>query len=231
MATRKLISNFSRGEFGPELYGRVDIPQYEAGAKDLKNFIVQRYGGAAFRTGLRFVAPIFGDTSVPRKLVPFQYSVEQSYALVLGEEDMTVAALGGMIVEEDLQIVSATNGAQIEIEVPFHAYTAGEWIYLTGNSGMDELNGRFVQVLAVIDANHVRLDINSTAFGALTGSTGIVRSGAPTPPATPEPPPPAPAPPPEPPPTGGGSGGGDGDDGGGTLPGYGGSGGGGGGYF
>ena len=222
MATRKLISNFSRGEFAPQLYGRVDIPQYEAGAKDLKNFIVQRYGGAAFRPGLRFVAPIFGDITVPRKMVPFQYSIEQSYALILGNADMTLAALGGMIVEEDLKIVSATNAAQVVIEVPFHNYVVGEWLYLTGNSGMDKLNGRFVQVLAVVDASHVRLDINSTAFGALTASTGIVRAGTPAVPPAAEAPPPAPPAPPAPPLTSPPSGGGgsDGDSGAGTLPGY-----------
>ncbi len=220
MATRKLISNFSRGEFGPALYGRVDIPQYEAGAKDLKNFIVQRYGGAAFRPGLRFVAPITGDVATTQRLVPFQYSIEQSYALVVGDEEMTIAAVGGMVVEEDLQLVSATNAAQIVAEIPFHDFAVGDILYLDGNSGMDELNRRFVEVVAVPDANHVTLNVDSTAFGALTVSTGIVRVGAPAAPPAPEPPPPAPPAPPDPPATGGGSGGEDGDDGWGALPGY-----------
>lgn len=210
--SRQLISNFARGEFGPELYGRVDVPQYAAGAKRIRNFIIQRYGGASFRPGLRFVHEL--DATKTYRLIPNQYSIEQAYVLVMGDERMNVAANGGMILEEDLKIVSATNGANITIEVPYHAYEVGDEIYFTGNEGMDELNGRFAVVTAVPDANHVTFAINSTGFGALTNSTGIVRSGAPTPPPAPEPPPPTPTPPPPPPPTTGGGGGGSSDPGG-----------------
>ena len=113
------ITNFSRGEFGAELYGRVDIPQYTAGAKQLKNFIVQRYGGAARRPGFRYVGEL-RDTD-ERLLVPFQYSIEQSYVIVMGNSKMTLAALGGMITEMVVKITAITKATQAVLTIPFHA--------------------------------------------------------------------------------------------------------------
>ena len=221
MPARKPITNFSRGEFAPELYGRVDIPQYEAGAKRIENFIVQRYGGVRFRDGFRLVAPIFDNPDTPRRLVSFQFSMEQAYVLILGDESMRVAASGGMVVEEDLKIQSVTYGGETVLEVPFHDMAVGDIVYLSGNTGPNAINDRFAEVIAVPDANHIRINIDSDDSPALTASTGITRSGAPTPPPAPEPPPPPPPPPPEPPPTSGGTGGiGGGDPG--TMPGYGG---------
>jgi hypothetical protein len=204
---RQSITNFSRGEFGPELYGRVDIPQYNAGAKELTNFLIQRYGGASFRPGFRFVGEV-DDAEGSYRYMPFQFSIEQAYVIVYGDSAMRLLAGGGFVTEDDLKIVSATLANPIVIEVPFHDMTVGDRVYLDGNSGMEELNGRFAKVTGVIDANHVALDIDSSGFAALTDSTGIVRTEAPTPPPDPEPaPPPPPSPPSPPSTTGGGTGG------------------------
>jgi hypothetical protein len=206
MPARFPITNFSRGEFGPQLYGRIDVAHYTAGAKQLKNFMVQRYGGVRFRDGFRFVGPIFGDADSAIRLVPFQFSIEQAYILAMRDEVMNVAALGGYVLEEDLEIQSVTYGATTTIEVPFHDMVIGEMVYLTGNTGPAGLNGRFVEIIGVPDADHLELDLDTTGYAALTASTGITRVGAPTPPPAPEPPPPPPPPPPTPPPTGGGGG-------------------------
>lgn len=208
MTARYSITNFSRGEFGPELYGRVDVGHYGAGAKQLKNFLVQRYGGVRFRDGFRFVAPVFEeDLDVKVKLAPFQFSIDQAYVLVMRDEIMNVAALGGMVLEEDLEIQSVTYGATTTLEVPFHDMVVGQWVYLTGNTGPAGLNGRFVKIVAVPDANHIAVALNSIGYPALTASTGATRASAPTTPPVPEPSPPTPPPAPDPPPVGGGTGG------------------------
>lgn len=216
MPARYPITNFSRGEFGPELYGRIDVGHYNAGAKQLKNFMVQRYGGVRFRDGFRYVAPILEtDLDKSIKLLPFQYSIDQSYVLVMRDSIMNVAALGGMVLEEDLKIVSVVYGNPTVLEIPFHDMIVGEWVYFTGNTGPAGLNGRFGKITAVPDASHISIDLDSTGYVALTDSTGIIRSGAPAAPPAAEPPPPAPPAPPAPPPTGGGGGtGGGGETGG-----------------
>lgn len=205
--TRQVLTNFSKGELGPELYGRIDTPQYRAAAKRISNFIIQKYGGLAFRPGTRYVGPADGTVEEAQRYVPFEFGLEQSYVLPLWGSSMRALALGGMVLEEDdLEIQSVATGATTTLEIPYHQYAIGDRIYLDGNSGMTQLNGRFADVTAVPDGNHVTININSTGFDALTASTGITRV-APPPPPPPAPPPPPPPPAPEPPPYVGGGGG------------------------
>src|SRR5437773_10533889 len=97
---RQAITNFSRGEFAPELYGRVDIPQYNAGARELTNFIIQRYGGVSFRPGFRFVGEV-DDIDWNYRYVPFQFSVDQAYVMVFGDVQVRFLADGGMVAEDN----------------------------------------------------------------------------------------------------------------------------------
>ena len=208
MAAKLPMTNFSKGEFAPKLYARTDIPQYNAGARKVLNFVIMREGGLAFRSGFRFVGEV-NDFDDNHRMAPFLFSQDQAYVMTLSDFKQELLAQGGFVVEEDLQIVSYTNEAQTILEIPYHAFAVGDRLFLDGNTG-PALNERFVNVVEVIDANHVRVDLDTTGMAALTASTGIVRVGAPTPP--PDPPDPLPEPEPEPDPPviggGGGSGGG-----------------------
>lgn len=144
----------------------------------------------------------------PVRLMPFQFSLEQTYALEMGHGYMRPAALGGLVIEEKLAIESITRGATTTVKAAYHAYSVGDQVYFNGVEGMIELNGRIGRVVSVGDSAHFTVDIDSTGFTAFTGDTGgVTRADAPVPP---PPPPPVPPPPPPPPPpnTGGGGGGG-----------------------
>lgn len=208
MAAKLPMTNFSKGEFTPDLYARVDVPQYQAGAKLIENFIIQRYGGLAFRPGFRFV----GEVDVfdhNYRMLAFQADQDQGYVQLHGDYQMRVLAQGGFVVEEDLKIVSVTLGNPTILEVPFHDFDIGDRVWLDGNTGMP-LDGRFHEVVSTPDANHIGIDLDSTGFAALTASTGTVRVGAPPAPPTPPAPEPTPVPDPSPPDTGGGGGSGGG---------------------
>jgi len=201
---RQTITNFSRGEFGPQLYGRVDVPQYSAGAKQIINWIIQRYGGVAFRPGFRFVGEV-RDTTKTHRYIPFVYSIEQAYVLVLEDERLNVLANGGMVTYDNLKITNVTPGITTLLEIAFHAIPVGSRIYIDGVVGMEELNGRFATVVGVPDDSHVEVNIDSGGYSAFISSDGITRTGPPAAPPAPEAPPPAP-PPSEPPPATGGPG-------------------------
>ena len=196
---RLTITNMSKGEFGPELYGRVDVPEYNAGVKAGLNFLIQRYGGMSFRPGFRFAGEVDNAAGI-YKLTAFQYSIDQAYIQLHGDSQTRFLAEGGFVVEDDLAIEDVTYGATTIVHVPFHNYVVGERVWIDGTNVL-ELNNRFARVLSIPDADHVELDINSTGFPALMSSTGIVRTSNPAPPPTPEPPPPAPPPAPSPPAT------------------------------
>lgn len=204
MAFEVALPNFSKGEIAPALYGRMDLQQYSAGLKLCRNFIVQKYGGVTFRPGTRLVGKV-DDPTKPVRLAPFQFSIDQAYALLMQQGSMRPMALGGFVVEQNTNITGATKAAQCVLTVPFHGYAVGDRVYLSGITGMVELNGRFATVVAVPNANSVTINVDSTGFGTFIASDGTINS-APPPPPPPAPPVPPPVTPDPPPDVGGGGG-------------------------
>lgn len=215
MAYRAALLNFSKGEISPELQSRFDISIYNAALRQARNVRVLRTGGVAKRMGLRFVAECLSSSAV--RLLPFQFSDEQGYALEFGQAYMRPAALGGIVLEEGLAVTAITKEVQAKITAAFHDYDVGDPVYLTGIEGMREINDRFLTVTAVVDANNFRVDFDSTNASTFSGSGGgTVRPGPPpAPPAPPVVPPPLD--PPEEPDFGSGGGGGYVEEGGFTL--------------
>jgi hypothetical protein len=67
-ATQNLVRRaFSYGELAPALGARADLPLYQMGLKALRNFVIQKQGGVANRTGTRFVTEV--KTSVNQTLL------------------------------------------------------------------------------------------------------------------------------------------------------------------
>jgi hypothetical protein len=211
MAYRHAILNFTKGEIASELESRFDTSAYQAGLRRALNVKVRRYGGIAKRMGTRFVAECLSTSAV--RLLPFQFSDSQAYALEFGQGYMRPAALGGVVLEEELAVSAITKESNAKITAAFHGYSVGDQVYLSAIQGMSEINDRFLTVTSVVDASNFRVDFDSTGAGTFTGSGGgTVRTGAAAPPPPPPPVPPPPPPPPAPN-VGGGGGGGYDDDG------------------
>jgi hypothetical protein len=194
--------NFSKGEIAPALWGRFDVDAYATAVRTGRNCYVLKYGGLEKRPGTRFVAEVL-DASKPLRLVPFQFSIEQAYALEMGQGYARVAAKGGLVLNEELHIAGITNEVQARLAALYHGYSVGNQIYLSGLDGGlgEELNGRIATVVAVVDADNIRIDIDTSAMPVFSGSTGgITRTGAPDPDPT-DPVVPDPVEPPTPPPT------------------------------
>lgn len=206
------LFNFSKGELGEKLHGRVDVAAYSAAARLARNVTVLKYGGLSRRMGTRVAyelrEPDSGDPDVSgwdipegaAKLVPFEFSIEQTYALLMTQAQMRPLAFGGAVLEEHLEILGITTAANAVITANFHDYAIGEEVFLTGIDGdMGEfLNGRSWLVTAVPNGNQFAIDANTTGL-VFTGATGgTTRVGPPTPPPAPPPVPP-PYVPPDPP--------------------------------
>lgn len=85
----QLQSNFTVGELDPLLRARVDLAQYSNALERAKNVIVQPQGGVRRRPGLKFLHD-FGNSFSKFKLIAFEYSVSDSYILVLVDQRMYV---------------------------------------------------------------------------------------------------------------------------------------------
>jgi hypothetical protein len=215
MAQRAGSFNFSKGEIAEELIARVDVGSYSSAVRQARNVVVKKYGGLAKRPGTRLVAEAW-DATHPVRLLPFQFSLQQAFALEMGQGYMRPAATGGLLIEQKNKVTAITKATNAVVTAAYHGYSVGDQVYFSGITGMTQINGRFGKVVGVPSANSFTVNINTTSFSTFTGSDGVVNS-APPPPPTPAPTPtptPAPTPTPTPPPASTGSGGStvDGDD-------------------
>ena len=196
MTFRTAQPNFSRGEIAPDLYGRFDADMYAAGVKTARNVLILKYGGLTKRPGTQLVAEVI-DPSEPTRLVPFQFSLTQTYALEMGQGYMSPCAFGGRLLETELAITDITNAAQAQVTVAYHALVEGDLFYITGLAGEmgDLLNGRAWPVVSIVDADNFTIDVDTTGVAAFTTCEGgITRTEAPTVPTPPVVPDPVPEP-------------------------------------
>ncbi len=130
-----LIPSVNAGEFSPRMAARTDFAKYRAAARVLENFLPLAQGGAVRRPGLRFVAEV-KDSAKATRLLGFEFSVVQAYALECGEGYLRVFAEGGAV------HVEATDAAIANGD--FTADIAGWTDLSTGTAGIghDAANGR-----------------------------------------------------------------------------------------
>jgi hypothetical protein len=195
---RTLINNMSKGALAPELRGRVDITQYASAVASVQNWFIHKAGGMKTRPGSLVIGELDSLTDNAR-LIPFDYGLDFSYVVGAQNGLARVISAGGFVVEEDLQITALTKGETTGLEIAYHDMLVGDRIFLDGIVGTVELNRRVVEVLTVLDAGNITVDVDSTGFADFVSSSGAVRVVSPTPTPAPAPtpsPPPAPTPPP-----------------------------------
>lgn len=187
MAFSSIQHGFSAGEMSPRLFGRGDLAKYAIGCSTLRNFYVDYRGGASSRAGYAYIgmckqgAPNIGGTITdnPPRDIPFQFSISQGYALEFGDTYMRIKSDGAYVTEDSVNITGATNANPLVLHTIAHGYSVGEWVYISGMSGMTELNGLTWIVNTVPDTDHITLTdlfgnvVDSSSFGAYTsgGST------------------------------------------------------------
>ena len=102
------LTNFTGGELSPRLDGRNDLSKYASGCKTLQNMVVYPHGSAARRPGTSFVAEVKTSSAYTR-LVPFEFSTEQTYILEFGNEYIRFYKDSGAILEANKTITGITK--------------------------------------------------------------------------------------------------------------------------
>lgn len=114
MAFSIIQPSFSGGEIAPSLYGRIDLAKYSTALRKCENFIVRQFGGIENRPGTQFIAA----AKYPHKkcrLIPFQFSTVQTYALEFGDHYMRVIKDGGQV----LYAEGENQGQIFELDTPY----------------------------------------------------------------------------------------------------------------
>jgi hypothetical protein len=111
---RKYQNNFTAGELSPGVSARTDLSKYGSGCAELVNGIVLPHGGVTKRPGTLLV------DSLPGKglLLPFTYSVDQTYALVFFGKPEEEHAFMRIYADGAVLLVPGTANTY-EIETPY----------------------------------------------------------------------------------------------------------------
>jgi hypothetical protein len=77
------LTNFTAGELSPRLDGRNDLAKYSAGCSTVENMVIYPHGAAARRPGTQYIASV-KTAAAKTRLIPFEFSTEQTYILEFG---------------------------------------------------------------------------------------------------------------------------------------------------
>jgi hypothetical protein len=83
-------TNFTTGELDPLVRARVDLKAYENALETAKNVICQPQGGVTRRPGSKFINELGGSPENGVRLVPFEFSTNDSYMLCFTTDRMYV---------------------------------------------------------------------------------------------------------------------------------------------
>tara|TARA_R110000868_G_scaffold18843_6_gene82142 strand:- start:387 stop:2366 length:1980 start_codon:yes stop_codon:yes gene_type:complete len=97
-------TNFSTGELDPLLRSRIDLAQYSNALAKATNVLVQPQGGIRRRPGLKHIAELPSSAADGVRLVPFEFSVDDSYMLCFVDQRMYVF-------KDGVQITAINGGA------------------------------------------------------------------------------------------------------------------------
>jgi len=115
MRLNPIVNSFSSGELSPRLMGRTDSPKYASGCEVMENFIALPHGGAKRRGGTRFINEVKDSTHTTR-LIPFEFSVDQTYVLEFGNNYIRFYTNGGQVQSSGSTYEITTAYAHTEVE-------------------------------------------------------------------------------------------------------------------
>ena len=170
------LTNFTGGQLSDRMEGRTDFQKYFSGCKTLENFIVQPHGSVTRRPGTTFVSEV-KTSSLKTRLIPFEFSTEQSYALEFGNNYIRFYKDNGAVLEANKTITGITQANPGVVTSATHGFANGDTVVITGVVGMTQVNGKRFKVASVatntfqlqdIDGNNV----NTTSYTTYT-SGGI----------------------------------------------------------
>lgn len=166
MKVQNAITNFTAGELSPRLDLRIDTKKYASGAFTIENAIVMPHGGLRKRPGTKFIAEVKDSTDDPR-LIAFEFSTEQSYMLEFGNGYIRPFKDQGTIIGSSKTITGISEANPGIVTAAAHGFSTGDQVYLSGISGMTQLNNQRVTI-TVLTANSFSIGIDTRPYDPWT---------------------------------------------------------------
>ena len=118
MSSHPLLNNFTGGELTTFLDARTDLAKYASGCSTMENFRPLPWGGATFRPGTQFIAEVKTSSTSKARLLPFRFSVTQTFVIELGDLYMRFYTGAGTVVSKTPPSAWVTT----------HAYVVGNFV-------------------------------------------------------------------------------------------------------
>ena len=161
------LTNFTGGELSPRLDGRNDLAKYASGCKTLQNMVVYPHGAAARRPGTNFVAEVKTSSAFTR-LIPFQFSTEQTYILEFGNQYIRFYKDSGAVLESNKTITGIT---QANPGVVTASFTTSSFPVVESTALYNSDNSAVTKAPVTMPANIITGDLLIMLFKP--GSTGV----------------------------------------------------------
>jgi hypothetical protein len=157
---------FSAGELSALLLGRQDIKKYAAGLYVCLNAVPLAQGAWTRRPGTAYLHQTkFNDRE--SRVVPFEYSVEQTYILEFGHLYIRFFSSHGILTNTEQSITSISKANPGVVGKVAHGYTNGTRLYLSDIVGMTQLANREVIVAGATADTFTMTDTDGTAINTL----------------------------------------------------------------
>ncbi len=111
-------TNFTAGQLSQLLFGRKDISKFYNGVSKLENFIATKHGPIVRRPGTRYVASTKNAEKITR-LVPFQFSTDQTYALEFGDQYIRFLRDRDQFMDDGSLSAAGTSSTPFELGTPY----------------------------------------------------------------------------------------------------------------
>jgi hypothetical protein len=116
----QIQTNFTTGELDPKLRARIDLQQYYNGLQTATNISIQPQGGFTRRDGSKYITSLPAGAANGVKMVPFEFSVDDSYMLIFVDQRMYVFKDGALITAinggaDDYLTVTKVTSARLEL--------------------------------------------------------------------------------------------------------------------
>jgi hypothetical protein len=181
MAVGYDLTSFSAGEIAPALFGHVDLAKFNVAAATLRNMYVGFRGGVYSRAGTAYCGRSKqSHGAAPPRVITFQFSISQGYALEFGDNYMRVFYQGSPVVENAFAIGSLGGGSVLQLSIPGNNYQAGDWFFVSDVASPPQVNGATYLVMAVAGSVVTVADLNGnpidgSAFAAYSGGGAASR--------------------------------------------------------
>lgn len=162
----QFLSNFSGGEVSEEIFGRFDSDLYKNSLQTCKNFFSLIQGPLQYRGGFSYIHPTRLQQVARQER--FKYNDEQTYVLEFTETKLRIYEDAAVTLSTTAKAITGVTKANPGVVTCVgHGYSTNDEVYITGVTGMTQLNGRFFRVV-VTDADHFSL---KDLYGDLVNTT------------------------------------------------------------